>query len=225
MAVWRVCILCCAFADAQREHHTMQEFDWSLQPLFVNYAAPVIQSVIVIVAAWVLHHLILRGLGRLTASGYFTDPLANTTASISKWLLAIIVILLVLGFFGVSVTSLWATLSGIAALIALGFVAMWSVLSHVSCSILLVVFSPFRIGDEIEVQDPTATVIMRGRVIGINMMFTTLQAIDEVHGETENLIRIPNNIFFQKYTRILPGRGTTSLKKYLAEQHRQQEAR
>lgn len=199
----------------------MQETDLTLYSFVTGYAVPVVQSTVVIAAAWFVRRLVTRALGRMAASGYLTDSLHYTAASAVKGLLVVVVVLLMLGFFGVSVTALWAAFSGVAALIAVGFVAMWSVLSNVSCSILLVVFAPFRIGDTIEIQDPTVTVIIRGRVIGMNMMFTTLKAIDEDGNETDQLLRIPNTAFFQRYTRILPGRGVTSLQKYLADQHQQ----
>jgi small-conductance mechanosensitive channel len=94
-------------------------------------------------------------------------------------------------------------------------------------SILLVVFAPFRIGDRIEIQDPNSEVREGGRVVDINLMFTTLIATEEVEGEAplEVVVRVPNNIFFQKYIRCLPASeaSTRSLRQYLARQHETRE--
>lgn len=201
----------------------IRELSIPLQNALGDYGVPILQSAVVIVAARVIYPLFVRGLKQLVSSGYFTDSLHNTAVKVIKWLIVVIVVLLILSFFGLTVTSLWVTLSGVAALVALGFVAMWSVLSNITCSIMLVTFAPFRIGDEIQVQDPSAVNVVHGRVISINMMFTTLRTIDDTNHETDNLTRIPNNIFFQKYTHIVPGRATTSLRKYLADQHEQQD--
>ena len=84
------------------------------------------------------------------------------------------------------------------------------------CSVLLVIFAPFRIGDEIELQDPAADIRVSGKVTGINLMHTTLVAS---HDGEEEIIRVPNNFFFHKYIRRLPGKRTKSIKTYMAEQH------
>jgi len=123
----------------------------------------------------------------------------------------------VLGLFGISVASFWAALSGVLVLLAIGFVAVWSLLSNLLCSVLLIIFAPFRIGDEIEVQDPASPVTVRGRVRDINLMFTTLVMTDE-NGE-ESLLRAPNNIFFQKYIRTWESRHSQSIRHYMAQGH------
>ena len=87
------------------------------------------------------------------------------------------------------------------------------------CSILLIIFAPFRIGDEIEIQEPSANFSVRGKVVSINMLFTSLEVSDDISSNTvSNILRVPNNTFFQKYIRCIPGDGTESLKKYMARQ-------
>lgn len=82
----------------------------------------------------------------------------------------------------------FAALGGLLALIGIGFVAVWSTLSNVLCTLLLLTVRPFRVGDELElVPDP-----IRGRVVDLNLFFTTLQA------EDGRLIQLPNNLFFQR---------------------------
>lgn len=194
-----------------------------LYTLFDKYALPALESLAVLVVAAILYTLIIRTLGRLANQGLIAHQLQVTLHRITRWLLILIVLLLILGTFGVSVTSFWAALSGVLVLVAVGFVAVWSVLSNVLCSILLVIFSPFRIGDEIEIQDTSSTLTLRGKVVAINMFFTTLESDEHVaDGEAQEkvIVQVPNNLFFQKFVRCWPGEKTSSLKRYLADEHR-----
>ena len=189
--------------------------------LLQAYAAPTIKSALVILLGILVYFIFCRALKNIGAKGYFDYHLTILFGNITKWVLVVIVVLLSLGFFGVSVNTLWAALSGVLALIALGFVAVWSVLSNVLCSILLIVFPPFRIGDEIEIQEPSANFAIRGKVVSINMLMTSLEITNDTdpNGKSDTL-RVPNNIFFQKYVRCIPGKGTQSLKGYMAGQQK-----
>ncbi|MCB1734772.1 MAG: mechanosensitive ion channel [Gammaproteobacteria bacterium] len=166
----------------------------------------------------ILHRLVRAALLRASAAGVLDDQLRHVINLAVKVLLGIAVLLLTLGAFGISIQAFWAALSAILVLVAVGFVAVWSVLSNVLCSVLLITLAPFRIGDEIEIQDPASPVTLRGRVSGINIMFTTLrwQAPDE---EGEVITRVPNSILFQKYIHRRPGQHTKSLKTYVAAKH------
>ena len=79
------------------------------------------------------------------------------------------------------------------------------------------VFSPFRIGDEIEIMEPSVLdpgkTGLRGKVIDISLLYTTLLEADE--DESRTLIHLPNNIFFQKAIRCRRGKSTRSLKQAL----------
>ena len=186
-----------------------------------HYGMPLLQSLTASVIAWIVFYLFSRGLSRLAAKGLIPSDLRRILHSLGKWLTFIILLLVILGLFGISVASFWAALSGVLVMVALGFVAVWSVLSNLLCSVLLIIFAPFRIDDEIEIQDPAAPIKVRGRVLDINLMFTSLRVLDE-HAEVaeESLLRIPNNLFFQKYVRTWQGKHSQSIKSYLAQGQR-----
>ncbi len=199
----------------------MESITTSVNEALQHYAGPAIKTALVVLIGLVVYFLFCRAVKKIGASGYFDFHLSIILSNIVKWFIAIVVILLALGFFGVSVNTLWAALSGVLALVALGFVAVWSVLSNVLCSVLLIIFPPFRIGDEIEIQEPTANFSVKGKVVSINMLMTSLDVSGESSdGSADNIMRVPNNIFFQKYVRCIPGKGTQSLKRYMAE-HRE----
>jgi len=184
------------------------------------FSAPFIKSALVIVAGYLVYKLICRALKKISAKGFLDYQLRIILGGLVKWIIIVAVILSCLGFFGVSVGTLWAALSGMLALIAIGFIAVWSVLSNILCSILLIIFPPFRIGDEIEIQEPTANFSVRGKVVSTNMLFTSLEVMngEETDG---TILRVPNNVFFQKYVRCIPGRGTESLQKFVARRQEQ----
>ena len=192
-----------------------------LEKFIELYTVPFIKSALVIVAAYFIYILVCRALKKIGAKGYLDYQLRVILGNIFKWILVVIVLLSALGFFGLSVGTLWAALSGVLALIAIGFIAVWSVLSNVLCSILLIIFPPFRISDEIEIQEPTAKFSVRGKVVSTNMLFTSLEVTGDKDEPDGTILRVPNNIFFQKYVRCIPGRGTESLQKFVARSQEQ----
>ena len=152
-----------------------------------------------------------RGLRALAARDIFSFGARAIAAKICRWTIVVVTALLVVNQIGISVHALWASLSAVLVLVAVGFIAFWSILSNVSSALLLVIFSPFQIGDEIEILEPTtldpAKPGIRGRVVDISFLYTTLAE----GGDGSVLIRLPNNMFFQKGIRCRKGRKTESL--------------
>ncbi len=121
---------------------------------------------------------------------------------------------------GCSLISVWTAISAVLVLIAVGFVAQWSILSNSLCALFLVIYALLRVGDEIELPEPAtidpAKPGIRGRVIDISMLFTTLRPVGETNEEFDSVrIRVPNNMFFQKAMRCRAGKNTRSLQQVL----------
>ena len=128
----------------------------------------------------------------------------------------ILALLIALQLIGVPMTTVWTTISGILALIAVGFIAVWSVLSNAMCSFLLMIFKPFRIGDIVEIVDSAAGPNVGGRVTDVTLMFVVLREGDgEGDGGPASLIQVPNNIFFQKTIRRRAGRRAIPLEAHI----------
>lgn len=108
---------------------------------------------------------------------------------VARWLAIGGLAVVALVALDIDLQGLWSTIMAALSLIAIGFVAMWSILSHMLASILLVVFRPFEVGDRVEIigDDPII-----GDVTDLNPVYTTLRAAD---GGT---LQVPNNVFFQK---------------------------
>ena len=88
---------------------------------------------------------------------------------------------------------------------AIGFVAVWSVLSNFLCTFVLIVFKPFSVGDELELPGEN----VKGRVVDLSLIFTTLEV---AHGE---MVMVPNNTYFQRVFKRRIGHRTSGLAEQL----------
>ena len=171
----------------------------------------IIRILFIVAIGIVTNSLLQRGLRAMAERKYFGPTVRFIAAKVCRWGVIIVTLLLILQQTGISVQSLWASMSAILVLVAVGFIAFWSILSNISSALLLVVFAPFRIGDEIEVMEPAVLDPMktglRGIVVDISFLYTTLAE----NNDPKVLIRIPNSLFFQKAIRIRRGEKTESL--------------
>lgn len=120
---------------------------------------------------------------------------------ILRYSILVIALALILSLWGFQIGTILALLGSVLGLVAIGFVAVWSVLSNFLCTFVLVMFKPFSVGDELEL--PADNV--KGRVADLSLIFTTLQVSD-----TETVM-VPNNTFFQRVFRRRLGTHTTGL--------------
>lgn len=162
-------------------------------------------------AGLLAHLAVRRGLNVLYQKQYIAEPLGNFLRVLSRWTFAAIVFLLILQQIGVGVTAIWAALSAAIVFIGVGLVAVWSVLSNALCSLLLLLFQPFRIGDEIEIIDSSGGTGLRGTVIHLNPVYTFLEESGDNGRQAEAVVYVPNNTFFQKTIRRWQGADTKRL--------------
>lgn len=101
---------------------------------------------------------------------------------------------------GVSGAVLWSAFTGFAAVGAVAFFAVWSVLSNLFCAILIFTTSPFRVGDLIEVLEGGDKPGVKGRVLDINLVYTTLLE-EGPEQEAKTTLQLPNSMFFQRIVR------------------------
>lgn len=142
----------------------------------------------IIVGTYLLNLLAGRALIVLANRTRLTEMDVIPFRQILRWVTRFLACILVLSVVGVEIGGLWAMLSTILGLVAIGFVAVWSILSHTSATMLILFLQPFQMGDDLEFPGEP----VRGRAVDFNFFFTTL--ID--HDGT--LHQIPNNLFFQK---------------------------
>ncbi|MBE2212880.1 MAG: mechanosensitive ion channel [Opitutaceae bacterium] len=162
----------------------------------------------VIVGACLVRFLVNRGLILLADRTRLTHGDIAPVRKVAGWFILAATVVLLLGVFGFNLGGLWAVLSTILGLVAIGFVAVWSVLSNISCTMVILFFRPFAVGDEVEFAGEP----VKGKVVDLNFLYTTLETDDGA------LLQIPNNMFFQKVVRRRPGAGepTASLAEQLS---------
>ena len=151
-----------------------------------------------------LSHRLLTRLGK-----HYTLPLQMVVAArrLSNFVIGSAALVAILDQLGVSPTILWTAFTGFAAVGAVAFFAAWSVLSNIFCTLLIFTTRPFRLGDRIELLENGEKPGLKGQVVDINLIYTTLQ---EIGGPVEGtLMQIPNSLFFQRGLRRWIGNATT----------------
>jgi small-conductance mechanosensitive channel len=172
----------------------------SILTVVATVALLIATAIVTLLLNRLLRRLIRRFEARLHLP-YNTVLVVTRIASGGLWLLAA---LLVLNLWGVSVGGLWTLLASAIAVIGVGFLAVWTIVSNVTASFFITVWRPFKLGQTVELLPEN----LRGRVIDRNMMFTMLRE------EGGSILQIPNNLFFQKIFRVTDS-GGKSLFEYL----------
>lgn len=148
-------------------------------------------ALLVILGAFLLAFLVNRALTLLAHHTRLSDEHVAPFRKISRVAIMIAALVLILNVFGFSLGGLWTVLSTVLAMVAIGFVAVWSVLSNTLCTFIILLSRPFAIGDEVEFTGEQVS----GRVEDMNFIYTTLRCDDG------SVLQIPNNLFFQKVLR------------------------
>jgi small-conductance mechanosensitive channel len=163
-------------------------------------------AVIVAIVILLVYLAINRGLNALYRHKRIAAPIVISMRKLLRWLTVVVSIVVLLQVFGL-LENAWASLTAILAMIAIGFVAMWSILSNTLCSVILLVVRPFNVGDSIEFPpDP-----VKGRVVNFTLLYTTLRTADGA------FVQVPNNMFFQRMYVRTPGDTIIDLDEQLME--------
>ena len=160
---------------------------------------PATQIVLIVLAAWLLQYVLRRIVRRVGGHYQLPDELVAPIRGLIRWFVVAGTLLLVLERLGVSATVLWTAFTGFATVAAVAFFAAWSVLSNLFCAFLILTVRPFRVGDSIELLDTAEKPGAKGRVVDINLLYTTLQ--DAAPGTGGVLLQIPNALIFQRVLR------------------------
>lgn len=171
--------------------------DWLHE--WLEFMVPILQILLVVFAAWLLLRMFKRLLHRVSTHYDFPSELLMPLSVVVRWLILSGAVLLVLERLGVSATVLWSAFTGFAAVGAVAFFAAWSVLSNLFCAFLILTSRPFVVGDHIELLDTAEKPGALGRVVDINLLYTTLQ--DVMEGQGGALLQIPNALVFQRVMR------------------------
>ena len=131
-----------------------------------------IKALFVLVFGWIAAGMVSRAIRRkVLAEQALDDTIGSFFAAVVRWMILIIVLVAVLGIFGIEATSLVAVLG--AATLAIGL-ALQGTMSDVAAGILLIFFRPYKLGDYVDIGGTSGT------VEDINLFLTTLKTPQNV---------------------------------------------
>ena len=168
---------------------------------------PIGEVLLVLAVAWLLQRLVRAVVRRLVANRGLPLEMATVMRRVSATLISCAAVLLVLERMGVSGTVLWTAFTGFAAVGAVAFFAAWSVLSNIFCTVLIFSTRPFRLQDHIELLENGEKPGLKGRVVDINLIYTTLLEVGADASDEGSVLQVPNSLFFQRTVRRWRGQG------------------
>ncbi|MDC7807232.1 mechanosensitive ion channel family protein [Luteimonas sp BLCC-B24] len=178
---------------------------------WLDIVVPLGQILLILAIAWLLR-LVARRLVARVGSRYTLPPEAVIGARrVLSFLIYAGAFLLVLERLGVSGTVLWTAFTGFAAVAAVAFFAAWSVLSNIFCTMLILTTRAFRLYDHVELLENGDKPGLRGKVVDINLVYTTLRETDDGEG-AGTVLQIPNSLFFQRVLRRWRGGALPALR-------------
>ena len=180
---------------------------WRLQDLTgpVNWQMLSLGSLVVVVTL-VVDRVAFAGLHALQRAGRVPQTTARIIRRWGRGLLILIAALCIVALAGYRITGLWAFLTAVMGLIAIGFVAVWSILANVTSTLVILIWRPFNVGERVEIQPEG----IEGEVVDINFMYTLLRCADGAR------TTVPNSLFLQKFIRRQS--PTQQVERSLAEQ-------
>ncbi|MDG4885067.1 mechanosensitive ion channel domain-containing protein [Mesorhizobium sp. WSM4884] len=159
--------------DPQSALFTIQAGLAQLSTLIVSYSFSAIGAIILLIVGYfvagIAERSIFAGLGHIHG---FDATLRHFFSKIVRYAILALVVIMVLGQFGVQTASIIAAIGAVGLAIGL---ALQGTLQNIAAGIMLLALRPFRIGEHVEV-GPIA-----GTIEEIGLFATTLRTVDGVY--------------------------------------------
>jgi small conductance mechanosensitive channel len=127
-----------------------------LQVLIVTYAFSVIGAILILIVGWSISRLLGRWVKSLLTRSHRVDPTVVGFFSVFvRYAVLVVVVIMVLGQFGVQTASIITALG--AAGLAIGL-ALQGTLQNIAAGIMLLVLRPFRVGEYIDADGVSGTI-------------------------------------------------------------------
>ena len=165
-------------------------------PLLTAFALKAVGAIILyMVGRWLISFAISL-LNRVLTARNFDATLQRYIASMLAILLNIVLVVAILGYFGVETTSFAALLAGVG--LAIG--AAWSgLLGNFAAGAFLIIFRPFKVGDFVTVGGVTGTVTAIGM---FQTVVTTPDNIETIIGNGKVSAETIQNFTTHRYRRV-----------------------
>ncbi|MGL3109618.1 mechanosensitive ion channel family protein [Bradyrhizobium sp. BR 1432] len=142
----------------------------TLKASLVLYGLNAIYAMLLLALGWYLSGALQRFVTRVLSVTHRVDPLVTLfVASVARYAVLAVVGIAVLQLFGIQTASLVAVLG--ATSLAIGL-ALQGTLSNLAAGVMLLLFRPFHIGDDVEVAGKA------GKVKSLSLFMTELVAPD-----------------------------------------------
>lgn len=149
-----------------------------LQVLIVTYAFSVIGAILILIVGWSISRLLGRWVRSLLSRTHRVDPTVVGFFSVFvRYAVLVVVVIMVLGQFGVQTASIITALG--AAGLAIGL-ALQGTLQNIAAGIMLLVLRPFRVGEYIEADG------VSGTIQEIGLFATELKTLDGLYRMAPN---------------------------------------
>jgi small conductance mechanosensitive channel len=144
-----------------------------LSALAVQYSFSAIGAIVLLVLGWMAAGLISRWAHRGLSSIHGIDAtLSQFFSNIIRYAILVLVVVMVLGQFGVQTASVLAALGAVGLAVGL---ALQGTLQNIAAGIMLLVLRPFRVGENIETGSVTGT------IVDVGLFATELRTADGVY--------------------------------------------
>ena len=153
----------------------------TMQILLVDGGLRLVAAIAILAVGWTLAGYFKKWLEAGLAHLPLDLTLKPLIASLARYAMLVLTLILVMGQFGVQTTSLIAVIG--AAGLAIGL-AMQGTLSNVAAGVMLLILRPFRVGQFVQIAGQSGTV----REIGL---FTTILVTRDM-----NYLSLPNSAIF-----------------------------
>jgi small-conductance mechanosensitive channel len=148
----------------------------------------IIVTAVIVLSVLILQRVLKNAIEKFGSKKKVTPARVHAVHRAKSSLLYFAGIVLLILTWGFSIQNIWVTITGFIGLVAIGFFAVWSVLSNIFAGFILFFSRILQIGRKIEILPEGIS----GTVEEVNFFFIVLK------DESQNEILIPNNMIFQK---------------------------
>jgi small conductance mechanosensitive channel len=142
--------------DPRNAYAALESGVGQIYALAISYSLSVIGAVVLLVVGYLAASFAERSIAAgLKHVHGFDLTLSHFFATLARYAILVLVVVMVLGQFGVQTASIIAAIGAIGLAIGL---ALQGTLQNIAAGIMLLVLRPFRIGEEVEVGPVTGTV-------------------------------------------------------------------
>ncbi len=178
------------------ERHIEQAVETAMT-VVTTYGLKMIGAIIILIIGWTVSGFVRNAIVKAGQRAPKVDVTIFTfVASVAKYAILIFTVVAMLSSFGVETTSFVAVLGAVGLAIGL---ALQGALGHVASGLMLILFRPFRVGDNIQAAG------IEGVVTEISLFTTEVCTADNV------MIIIANSLIWSGTIKNLSGHDTRKL--------------